>query len=61
MPAGLYEFERGPYPNQTLIDETEFDSDEDAIKHAEKIGATYVWAAGPPTENPRSVWRKESQ
>lgn len=38
-----YVFEQGRYPNQKKIDEKELNSDEDAIAHANKIDATWVW------------------
>ena len=52
-----YVFEKGQYPDHTVLDEKEFLDNETAISHAKSIGADYVWNV-PEGRNPDSVWRK---
>mgnify|MGYP001169994075 CR=1 FL=1 len=54
-----YIFEKGPYKIYMSRDQ-EFSCDLEAIEHAEKIGADYVWKTDG-TMNPDEVWRRREK
>lgn len=51
-----YVFEKGFYPNQVEIVDLAFTTDAEAVAHADKIGADYVWAYTFVAYDANYVW-----
>ena len=53
-----YIFEKGRYPNETVVADKEFATDAEAVVYAKTIDADYVWDA-PDFRNPSTVYSKK--